>query len=228
MSILPLASFRPTLSYPTITVTVALVVLYGDGEQRCGCGVKLVVGGCDGAGGPVSQWWRRGCLVGENKSEREEKGRGKRREGGFVAPVVGCSGSSELELLVEQQDTENGGRRRSEVSNNFYGLFSGDGGVRLELTPTTNSPLAISVAESTEMRIQRLITENPVVIFTRSSCCMCHVMKKLLSAIGVHPTVIELEEDEITALSSSTGDEVIPAPPSRLRWSSLEGHVSEG
>ncbi|KAJ8558306.1 hypothetical protein K7X08_005072 [Anisodus acutangulus] len=96
------------------------------------------------------------------------------------------------------------------TSNNFYGLFSGEGGVRLELTPTTNSPLAISVAESTEMRIQRLITENPVVIFTRSSCCMCHVMKKLLSAIGVHPTVIELEEDEITALSPSTGDEVIP------------------
>ncbi|XP_059274887.1 glutaredoxin-C6 [Lycium ferocissimum] len=88
--------------------------------------------------------------------------------------------------------------------NNFYG----DGGVRLELTPTTNSPLAIDVAESTEMRIQRLISENPVVIFTRSSCCMCHVMKKLLSAIGVHPTVIELEEDEIAALPA--GDDVIP------------------
>ncbi|XP_009587180.1 glutaredoxin-C6-like [Nicotiana tabacum] len=95
--------------------------------------------------------------------------------------------------------------------NSFYGPFS-DGGVRLELTPTTNSPLAIDVAESTEMRIQRLISENPVVIFTRSSCCMCHVMKKLLSAIGVHPTVIELEEDEIAALPSTTavaGDEVI-------------------
>ncbi|XP_020550646.1 glutaredoxin-C10 [Sesamum indicum] len=30
---------------------------------------------------------------------------------------------------------------------------------------------------------------------------MCHVMKRLLSTIGVHPTVIELEEDEIGALS---------------------------
>lgn len=89
--------------------------------------------------------------------------------------------------------------------NSFYG----DGGVRLELTPTTNSPLAIDVGESTEMRIQRLIAENPVVIFTRSSCCMCHVMKKLLCAIGVHPTVIELEEDEIAALPSGD-DEVIP------------------
>ncbi|KAL8113517.1 glutaredoxin-C10-like [Apium graveolens] len=74
-----------------------------------------------------------------------------------------------------------------------------DGGVRLELTPTASS-LAIDVSESPEMRIERLISENPVVIFTRSSsCCMCHVMKQLLWKIGVHPTVIELEEDEISA-----------------------------
>ncbi|KAI3454149.1 hypothetical protein Pfo_010812 [Paulownia fortunei] len=82
-----------------------------------------------------------------------------------------------------------------------------DGGVRLELTPTTTSPLAIDVAESTEMRIQRLVSENPVIIFSRSSCCMCHVMKRLLSTIGVHPTVIELEEDEITALKPSNSNE---------------------
>ncbi|PIN06834.1 Glutaredoxin [Handroanthus impetiginosus] len=81
-----------------------------------------------------------------------------------------------------------------------YGPLS-DGGVRLELTPTTTSPLAIDVTESTEMRIQRLISENPVIIFSRPSCCMCHVMKRLLSTVGVHPTVIELEEDEIAALS---------------------------
>nr|XP_043607808.1 glutaredoxin-C6 [Erigeron canadensis] len=81
-----------------------------------------------------------------------------------------------------------------------------DGGVRLELTPTTNSPLAIDISESTEMRIQRLITENPVIIFSRSSCCMCHVMKRLFSSLGVHPTVIELEEDEIGALSASQND----------------------
>ncbi|CAK9140580.1 unnamed protein product [Ilex paraguariensis] len=77
-----------------------------------------------------------------------------------------------------------------------------DGGVRLELTPTTSSPLAIDVGESTEMRIQRLISENPVIIFSSSSCYMCHVMKNLLSSIGVHPTVIELEDEEIGALSA--------------------------
>ncbi|CAI9759612.1 unnamed protein product [Fraxinus pennsylvanica] len=73
--------------------------------------------------------------------------------------------------------------------------------VRLELTPTTTSPLAISVAESTEMRIQRLICENPVIIFSRSSCYMCHVMKLLLSTVGVHPTIIELDEDEISVFT---------------------------
>ncbi|KAL8107299.1 glutaredoxin-C6-like [Apium graveolens] len=78
-----------------------------------------------------------------------------------------------------------------------------DGGVRLELSPTTTSPLALDVSETTETRIQRLISENPVIIFSRTSCCMCHVMKRLLSTIGVHPTVIELDEDEIGVLSAA-------------------------
>ncbi|KAL8522236.1 hypothetical protein ACS0TY_012393 [Phlomoides rotata] len=85
----------------------------------------------------------------------------------------------------------------------------GDGSVRLELTPTSASPLAIDVSESTEMRLQRLISENPVIIFSRSSCCMCHVMKRLLSTVGVHPTVIQLEEDEVAALDD--GASGVPA-----------------
>ena len=44
-------------------------------------------------------------------------------------------------------------------------------------------------------------------IFSRSSCCMCHVMKKLLSTIGVHPTVIELDEEEISALSAAAAND---------------------
>ncbi|KAM7507514.1 hypothetical protein LguiA_017967 [Lonicera macranthoides] len=88
-----------------------------------------------------------------------------------------------------------------------------EGGVRLELTPTTSSPLAIDVEESTETRIQRLISENPVIIFSRPSCCMCHVMRRLLSTIGVHPTVIELDEDEVSALAGDgTGEGAGAAP----------------
>ncbi len=80
------------------------------------------------------------------------------------------------------------------------------GGVRLELTPSTASPLAIDVAESAEVRIQRLISENPVIIFSRAACCMCHVMKRLLSTIGVHPTVIELDDEEIGALTAAAAE----------------------
>ncbi|CAA6666141.1 unnamed protein product [Spirodela intermedia] len=53
----------------------------------------------------------------------------------------------------------------------------------------TAAPLSIDGAETVETRVGRLIVENPVVIFSRSSCCMCHVMKRLLAAIGVHPMV---------------------------------------
>lgn len=58
--------------------------------------------------------------------------------------------------------------------------------------------LTIDAAEeSPESRIERLIREHPVVIFARRGCCMCHVMKQLLAAVGSHPSVIEVEESEI-------------------------------
>ncbi|KAK7352545.1 hypothetical protein VNO80_17967 [Phaseolus coccineus] len=75
---------------------------------------------------------------------------------------------------------------------------------QVELSPTmsnsSSSSLSMDLDDSTETRIQRLISEHPVIIFTRSSCCMCHVMKKLLATIGVHPAVIELDDNEIVAL----------------------------
>ncbi|XP_058068868.1 glutaredoxin-C6-like [Magnolia sinica] len=71
-----------------------------------------------------------------------------------------------------------------------------DGG-GLELTTPTNAPLSIDVAETPEKRIQRLISENPAIIFSRPSCCMCHVMRQLLASLGVHPTVIELDDGEM-------------------------------
>ncbi|KAF8036088.1 hypothetical protein BT93_C1934 [Corymbia citriodora subsp. variegata] len=86
----------------------------------------------------------------------------------------------------------------------MQGLCSDDV-VRLDLaTPSaasaSASSLSIDEAESAETRIQRLISEHPVIIFSRSSCCMCHVMRKLLASIGVNPTVIELDDDEIAAI----------------------------
>ncbi|KAK3210980.1 hypothetical protein Dsin_015686 [Dipteronia sinensis] len=102
--------------------------------------------------------------------------------------------------------------------------------VRLDLSPpsptATSSASASAVAviptnlsidadESAETKIQRLISEHPVIIFSRSSCCMCHVMRQLLATIGVHPTVIELDDDEISALPPPTSHEAdTPCNPS--------------
>lgn len=90
--------------------------------------------------------------------------------------------------------------------------------LHLDLSPPPSTPsaasLSIDVAESAETRIRRLISEHPVIIFSRTSCCMCHVMKKLLATIGVHPTVIELDDDEIDALASCSSATVPAATPS--------------
>lgn len=44
-------------------------------------------------------------------------------------------------------------------------------------------------------RIERMASENAVVIFSVSTCCMCHALKRLLCGMGVNPTVHELDHD---------------------------------
>ncbi|KAL3517478.1 hypothetical protein ACH5RR_020067 [Cinchona calisaya] len=39
-----------------------------------------------------------------------------------------------------------------------------------------------------------MIAEKPVVIFSKSSCCMCHTIKTLICSFGANPTVYELDE----------------------------------
>lgn len=78
-------------------------------------------------------------------------------------------------------------------------------GKRAAPAPPPAAPLSIDAAETTEVRMERLITENPVVIFSRSSCCICHVMKRLLCTIGTHPTVIELDDGEMDRAAAALG-----------------------
>ncbi|GMI88520.1 hypothetical protein like AT4G33040 [Hibiscus trionum] len=78
-------------------------------------------------------------------------------------------------------------------------------------TTTISCCLSIDEDEPTETRLRRLISEHPVIIFSRSSCCMCHVMKKLLATVGVHPTVIELDDREMASLP--------PPPPPLSQYS---------
>ncbi|KAI3749279.1 hypothetical protein L2E82_19886 [Cichorium intybus] len=38
------------------------------------------------------------------------------------------------------------------------------------------------------------VNERSVVIFSKTSCCMCHTIKTLISSFGANPTVYELDE----------------------------------
>ncbi|XP_028751578.1 monothiol glutaredoxin-S2-like [Neltuma alba] len=42
--------------------------------------------------------------------------------------------------------------------------------------------------------VRNMASERPVVIFSKSSCCMCHTIKTLFSDFGVNPMVHELDE----------------------------------
>ncbi|KMZ58113.1 Glutaredoxin [Zostera marina] len=44
-------------------------------------------------------------------------------------------------------------------------------------------------------RVEKMVRANAVVIFSVSSCCMCHAVKRLFCGMGVNPTVYELDED---------------------------------
>ncbi|XP_071738307.1 monothiol glutaredoxin-S2-like isoform X1 [Rutidosis leptorrhynchoides] len=42
--------------------------------------------------------------------------------------------------------------------------------------------------------VRALVNERSVVIFSKSSCCMSHTIKTLISSFGANPTVYELDE----------------------------------
>ncbi|RWW19647.1 hypothetical protein BHE74_00008151 [Ensete ventricosum] len=44
-------------------------------------------------------------------------------------------------------------------------------------------------------RVRRLASQRAVVVFSLSSCCMCHTIKRLFCELGVNPAVHELDED---------------------------------
>ncbi|KAL0393224.1 UNVERIFIED_CONTAM: Monothiol glutaredoxin-S2 [Sesamum radiatum] len=41
--------------------------------------------------------------------------------------------------------------------------------------------------------ISNMVSNNPVVIFSKTSCCMSHTIRSLFSEFGVNPTVHELD-----------------------------------
>ncbi|XP_019703073.1 glutaredoxin-C1-like [Elaeis guineensis] len=43
--------------------------------------------------------------------------------------------------------------------------------------------------------VMKLASQRAVVIFSTSSCCLCHAVKRLFLELGVNPAVYELDED---------------------------------
>ncbi|KAK2988696.1 hypothetical protein RJ640_012732 [Escallonia rubra] len=42
--------------------------------------------------------------------------------------------------------------------------------------------------------VERLAAEDPVVIFTKSSCCICHTIETLIRGFGANITVYQLDQ----------------------------------
>ncbi|XP_059648692.1 monothiol glutaredoxin-S2-like [Cornus florida] len=43
-------------------------------------------------------------------------------------------------------------------------------------------------------RVTRMVRERPLVVFSKSTCCMCHALKTLFRDFGVDTAVHELDE----------------------------------
>ncbi|KAL0376485.1 UNVERIFIED_CONTAM: Monothiol glutaredoxin-S2 [Sesamum calycinum] len=43
-------------------------------------------------------------------------------------------------------------------------------------------------------RVSKMVSEKPVVIFSKTQCCMSHTIRSLFCDFGVNPTVYELDE----------------------------------
>ncbi|XP_041016759.1 monothiol glutaredoxin-S9-like [Juglans microcarpa x Juglans regia] len=44
-------------------------------------------------------------------------------------------------------------------------------------------------------KVTRLVSEKGIVIFSKSSCCMCYTVNILFKELGVKPLVHEIDED---------------------------------
>ncbi|KAE8696965.1 Monothiol glutaredoxin-S9 [Hibiscus syriacus] len=44
-------------------------------------------------------------------------------------------------------------------------------------------------------KVMRLASERGVVLFSKSSCCLCYAVKILFQDLGVTPTVHEIDQD---------------------------------
>lgn len=65
-------------------------------------------------------------------------------------------------------------------------------------------------------RLQRVVEENPVLVFGQRGCFMCHVVNRLLLGHGVKAVVFEVEEGEeaskVKEIAQVPGDQRLQFP----------------
>ncbi|KAL2540538.1 Monothiol glutaredoxin-S2 [Abeliophyllum distichum] len=77
--------------------------------------------------------------------------------------------------------------------------------------------------------VMSLTTDKPLVIFSNSSCCMCHSIKTLICSFGANPTVYELDElpngQQLETALQASGQ--MPTVPSVFIGQELIGGANE-
>ncbi|KAM0027916.1 putative thioredoxin-disulfide reductase [Helianthus debilis subsp. tardiflorus] len=80
-------------------------------------------------------------------------------------------------------------------------------------------------------KIQTLTSENGIVVFSKSTCCLCYAVTILFQELGVEPLVHELDHDpngwEIEKALVNLGCNSPPVPAVFIGGSNLVGSTNE-
>ncbi|KAB2599438.1 monothiol glutaredoxin-S2 [Pyrus ussuriensis x Pyrus communis] len=84
--------------------------------------------------------------------------------------------------------------RHSRTSHKLSNWFIGNTIFGPVIMRYCNEPRRSGIRKRTMEAVTKMASERPVVIFSKSSCCISHSIKTLLCDFGVNPAVYELDE----------------------------------
>lgn len=68
---------------------------------------------------------------------------------------------------------------------------------RWDALPPTATPPSTTTNGGGHGGAMALVKDNPVIIFGKPGCFLCHVVRKLLLGLGVNPPVFEIDGDDL-------------------------------
>ncbi|GJZ68665.1 monothiol glutaredoxin-S2-like protein [Tanacetum coccineum] len=113
-------------------------------------------------------------------------------EASIVAKLAEC-------VLTEQHNIFHGAPKDIQICTSIFACKTFQSTLLSNLVPVTfllrfwrpSMPNYPIVAMAT---VSRLVTDKALVIFSKSSCCICHSVRTLICSFGANPTVYELDE----------------------------------